>query len=83
MSHLRVLSSEIKNAESIYSPTTIYTNYDISAKTTSVVCGNSILPEGKLERNEIAFPLFVEITIRTDSLSLKFVQGSCERLISH
>ena len=57
--------------------------YDISAKTTSVVCGNSILPEGKLERNEIAFPLFIEITIRIDSLSLKFVQGSCERLISH
>ena len=42
-------------------------NYSISAKTTSVVSGNSILPEGKLERNEAILVVNLRNVLEIDS----------------
>ena len=41
--------------------------YSISAKTTSVVSGNSILPEGKLERNEATLVVNLRNVLEIDS----------------
>ena len=41
--------------------------YSISAKTTSVVSGNSILPEGKLERNEAILVVNLRNVLEIDS----------------
>ena len=51
--------------------------YNISAKTTSVVSGNSILPEGKFERNEAIVIVNLRNVIQIDS---SFQDSLMERL---